>query len=401
MEETKAKSQFPAMEEEVLNFWTTNQIFQQSITKDAPQGDYVFYDGPPFATGTPHYGHLVANLIKDVVPRFWTMRGYRVERKWGWDCHGLPIENIIEKDLGFKTKQDIVAYGIDKFNAACRERVLEYAEDWQTTINRLGRWVDMKNPYRTMDLDYMESVWSVFKKLYDKGLIYEGYRSMYVCPRCETTLSQSEVSEGYRDIKDLSAIAKFELIDEPGTFVLAWTTTPWTLIANVALAVGADIDYAQISSEGNNFILAKSRLADVFKDKEFNITKEFKGSEIVGKKYQPLFDYYSQDQSLQNHNNGWQIYAADFVTTEDGTGVVHIAPAFGEDDLNLGKANDLPFIQHLGMDGSIKAEAGDFAGLSVKPIDDHTSTDVAIIKYLAHNNLLFSKAKYEHSYPHC
>lgn len=401
MEEAKAKSQFPAMEEEVLNFWTTNQIFQQSITKDAPGGDYVFYDGPPFATGTPHYGHLVANLIKDVVPRFWTMRGYRVERKWGWDCHGLPIENIIEKDLGFKTKQDIVAYGIDKFNAACRERVLEYAEDWQTTINRLGRWVDMKNPYRTMDLDYMESVWSVFKKLYDKGLIYEGYRSMYVCPRCETTLSQSEVSEGYRDIKDLSAIAKFELIDEPGTFVLAWTTTPWTLIANVALAVGAEIDYVQISSEGNNFILAKSRLTDVFKDKEFNITKEFKGSELVGKKYQPLFSYYSQDQSLQNHNNGWQVYSADFVTTEDGTGVVHIAPAFGEDDLNLGKANDLPFIQHLGMDGIIKVEAGDFAGLSVKPIDDHTSTDVAIIKYLAHNNLLFSKAKYEHSYPHC
>ena len=207
MEETKAKSQFPAMEEEVLNFWTTNQIFQQSITKDAPQGDYVFYDGPPFATGAPHYGHLVANLIKDVVPRFWTMRGYRVERKWGWDCHGLPIENIIEKDLGFKTKQDIVAYGIDKFNAACRERVLEYADDWQVTINRLGRWVDMASPYRTMDLNYMESVWSVFKKLYDKGLIYEGYRSMYVCPRCETTLSQSEVSEGYRDIKDLSAIA--------------------------------------------------------------------------------------------------------------------------------------------------------------------------------------------------
>jgi isoleucyl-tRNA synthetase len=401
MADSAPKSQFPGMEEEVLQFWQTNQIFEQSITKDAPHGDYVFYDGPPFATGTPHYGHLVGSIIKDVVPRFWTMKGYRVERKWGWDCHGLPIENIIEKDLGFKTKQDIVSYGVDKFNAACRERVLEYAEDWQKTITRLGRWADMTSPYRTMDLPYMESVWSVFKKLYDQGLIYEGYRSMYVCPRCETTLSQSEVSEGYRDIKDLSAIAKFELADDPGTFVLAWTTTPWTLIANVALAVGADIDYVTVELATERFVLAKSRVADLFKDQAITIINELKGSELVGKKYQPVFDYYAQDQALKNHASGWQILAADFVTTEDGTGVVHIAPAFGEDDLNLGKAYELPFIQHLGMDGIIKSEAGDFAGLSVKPIDDHSSTDVAIIKYLAGKKLLFSKAKYEHSYPHC
>ena len=260
---TTSKNPMVELEEGVLEFWQKNNIFEKSVerittpsastrppllrkegrgaasdTSDEAIKNYVFYDGPPFATGTPHYGHLVGNLMKDVVPRYWTMNGYRVERKWGWDCHGLPIENIIEKDLGFKSKKDIVEYGIDKFNAACRERVLEYAHDWEKTINRIGRWVDMSHPYRTMDLDYMESIWWALKQLYGQELIYEGYRSMHVCPRCETTLSQSEVAEGYRDVKDLSCIAKFELVDEPGTFVLAWTTTPWTLIGNVALAVG-------------------------------------------------------------------------------------------------------------------------------------------------------------------
>ncbi|MEI7498394.1 MAG: isoleucine--tRNA ligase [Candidatus Falkowbacteria bacterium] len=394
-------NQFVEMEHEVLAFWDKAKVFEQSVEREAPKGDYVFYDGPPFATGTPHYGHIVGSLMKDVVPRYWTMQGYRVERKWGWDCHGLPIENIAEKELGFKQKKDILEYGVDKFNELCRSKVLGYVEEWEKVIHRFGRWADMKNSYRTMDLDYMESIWWVFKQLWDKDLIYEGYRSILVCPRCETTLSQMEVSEGYKDIKDLSAIAKFELLDEPGTFVLAWTTTPWTLIGNVALAVGVDIDYVKIEVENIKYILAKARVQDVLKEKEYKIIAEFKGKELVGKKYQPLFDYYAKQDNLEKKENGWQIYAGDFVTTEDGVGVVHIAPAFGEDDLNLGKEYNLPFVQHVGMDGVIKSEAGEFAGMQVKAIDDHTKTDIEIIKYLAHNGLLFHKEKYEHSYPHC
>lgn len=388
-------------EEAVLAFWEKSATFEKSVSKEAPQGDYVFYDGPPFATGTPHYGHLVSSIMKDVVPRYYTMNGYRVERRWGWDCHGLPIENIVEKELGTQRKKDIEEMGVGKFNDLCRSKVMTYADEWEKVISRLGRWVDMKNPYRTMDLDFMESIWWVFKTLWDKDLIYKDYRSMHICPRCETTLSQSEVTEGYRDIKDLSAIAKFELSDEPGTYILAWTTTPWTLIGNVALAVGAEIEYVKIISDGANYILAKERVADVFKDKQYEISATVKGADLVGRAYRPLFDYYADNQELENHENGWKIYAADFVTTEDGTGVVHIAPAFGEDDMKLGRDNKLPFIQHVGLDGHFAPEVKDFPGLHVKPLGDHTSTDIEIIKYLAGKGLLFHKEKYEHSYPHC
>lgn len=395
------RSPFPEMEEEVLNFWEKGKIFEKSVEKEAPNGDYVFYDGPPFATGLPHYGHLVGNIMKDVVPRYWTMKGYRVERKWGWDCHGLPIENIVEKELGSKSKKDIEKLGVAKFNEICRSKVLSYVKDWEAVIRKLGRWADMKNSYKTMDLDFMESVWAVFKTMYDKDLIYKGYRSMHICPRCETTLSQSEVAEGYRDIKDLSCIAKFELVDEPGIYLLAWTTTPWTLIANVALAVGGDMAYVKVKSEGENYILAKELIEIVLKEKEFEIIEKFKGSDLFGKKYKPLFNYYSDDEKLENRKNGWQIYAGDFVSTEEGTGIVHIAPAFGEDDMNMGKEHNLPFVQHIGMDGNFMSEVKDFEGRNVKPIDNNMSTDIEIIKYLAHNNLLFHKEKYEHSYPHC
>ncbi len=464
-ENKQAKSQFPAMEEDVLKFWEENKIFEKSVEREAPKGDYVFYDGPPFATGTPHYGHIAASIMKDSVPRYWTMRGYRVERKWGWDCHGLPIENIVEKELGSKSKKDMEEIGVEKFNDICRTKVEGYADVWERVIGRLGRWADMKNSYRTMDLNYMESIWWVFKQLWDKDLIYEGFRSMHVCPRCETTLSQMEVSEGYKDIKDLSAIAKFELIDpviaseakqsheetaekfnkrmekerdhhvteapcDGKTYVLAWTTTPWTLIGNVALAVGEDIEYVKVgimnyeSGIMNYYVIAKDiyeRLYDkddkdslkikfnlVFADNEKEgedsskeIIETIKGSDLVGLKYKPLFDYYSKDEKLDGHENGWIIYAGDFVNTEEGTGIVHIAPAFGEDDMELGKEYGLPFVQHLGMDGIIKKEVTDFAGMNVKEIDNHMATDIEVIKYLAHNDLLFHKEKYEHSYPHC
>lgn len=404
--EKMEKSPYSQKEEELLKFWAENDIFEKSIKSRSEEKPYVFYDGPPFATGLPHYGHIMASTVKDVYPRFFTMRGFRVERRWGWDCHGLPIENIAEKELGIKTKKQIEEFGVDKFNEFCRSKVLSYAEAWKTIISRLGRWADMDGAYKTMDIEYMESVWWVFKQLWDKGLIYENYRSMHICPRCETTLSQSEVAEGYKNIKDLSLIAEFRLPDEDNTSILAWTTTPWTLIGNVALAVGAQIDYVKIEKkdQGNGelvrFILAKDRLKSVFGDDEYKVVEEFKGEELEGRKYRPLFDFYI-DQPIENRENLYTVLCADFVTTEDGTGVVHIAPAFGEDDMNLGKTKNLPFIQHVGMDGIIKDGNGEFSGLSVKPADDVQSTDVAIIKYLATKGLLFDKSQYEHSYPHC
>ncbi len=398
--ETRANP-FLDLENQVLKFWEDNNIFQKSVAKEAPQGDYVFYDGPPFATGTPHYGHIAASVMKDAVPRYWTMKGYRVERRWGWDCHGLPIENIVEQEIGTKSKKDIEKYGVDKFNESCRSRVLEFADEWERVIRKIGRWAEMKSAYRTMDLDYMESIWWVFKQLWDKDLIYEGYRSMHVCPRCETTLSQSEVTEGYKDVKDLSVTAKFRVKDQDNTYILGWTTTPWTLIGNVALAVGEDVDYVKIKQTDSFYIIAKERLEEVIKDQEYEIVEALKGKNLIGLAYEPLFNYYSTQNELENKENGWKVYAGDFVNTEEGTGIVHIAPGFGEDDLNLGKVNNLPFIQHVDLSGHFKEEVTDFSGLSVKPKDDVMSTDVEIIKYLAAKELLFSKAKYEHSYPHC
>jgi len=410
------KQSLPEMEENILKFWEESRIFEKSLElrKNAPL--YSFYDGPPFATGTPHYGHIVASTMKDVVPRYWTMRGYRVPRVWGWDCHGLPIENIAEKELGVKRKKEILEkYGVEKFNEICRSKVLEYVADWKKVIRRLGRWADMENAYKTMDLPFMESVWWVFKELWDKGLVYESYRSMHICPRCETTLSQSEVAEGYKMVKDLSVVVKFHL--KPGqkwadgkyetkdaVYALAWTTTPWTLIGNVALAVGEKINYTALRVDGIKelLIIASDRVEEIFKDREIEIVHDdIKGEDLFGLEYDSLFDYYSTDKDLKNRENGWKIYPADFVTTVEGTGIVHIASAFGEDDLNLGKKFDLPFVSHVDMDGTIRPEAKDFAGLDVKPIDDSQKTDVEIIKHLAKRNLLFAKKQFEHSYPHC
>jgi len=404
------KQPLSEMEENILKFWEENKIFEKSLELRKDAELYSFYDGPPFATGTPHYGHIVASTMKDVVPRYWTMRGFRVPRVWGWDCHGLPIENIAEKELGVRRKKEILEkYGVEKFNELCRSKVLEYVEEWKKIIKRLGRWADMERAYKTMDLPFMESVWWVFKELWDKGLVYEGYRSMHICPRCETTLSQSEVAEGYKTTKDLSAVVRFELMDEPHTFFLAWTTTPWTLIGNVALAVGENISYCKLKiksenikfKDGETYILAKDRVADILGDQEYEIVEEMRGKDLVGKSYKPLFDYYFKDENLKNRENGWKVWPADFVTTEEGTGTVHIAPAFGENDMKLGQKFNLPFVSHVDMDGTIRPEAADFAGLDVKPIEDSQKTDVGIIKYLAKNGALFSKQQYEHSYPHC
>jgi isoleucyl-tRNA synthetase len=394
------KSIFSQKEEEVLDFWEKNKVFEKSLEKKAPHGDYVFYDGPPFATGLPHYGHLVASIMKDTIPRYFTMKGYRVKRRWGWDCHGLPVENLAEKELGLKNKQDIEDLGVGKFNNYCESIVLRYAEDWKKTIKRVGRWVDMENDYKTMNPEYTESIWWVFKSLFEKGLIYKGYKSMHICGRCGTTLSNFEVGQGYKDIKDFSVVVSFELLDEPKTYILAWTTTPWTLIGNVALAVKEDIDYVVVSIDGKKYILAKKRAEELLKDKDYKIEKEVKGRDLVGKKYKPLFDYYVNNE-IEGKENGWKVYGGDFVSIEEGTGVVHIAPAFGEDDMQMKEKYDLPFIQHVDMFGKFKEEVKDFLKMEVKPKDDHTKTDVEIIKYLAKEELLFKKEKYEHSYPHC
>lgn len=401
-------------EQEILELWERTGAFQKSVDQRPDNKPYVFYDGPPFATGLPHYGHIVASLMKDAVPRYWTMRGYRVERVWGWDCHGLPIENIVEKEIGTKTKKEIEAMGVAEFNERCRSKVLGYVEDWKKTVRRLGRWVDMEHAYVTMSRDYMESVWWVFKQLWDKGLVYEDYRAMHICPRCETTLSQQEVSEGYKDVKDISVYVKFKLkageqltkLGLPeGTAMVAWTTTPWTLPGNVALAVGPGVDYALVQSEGQHYIVATELTAKVFANKEFAILKEVGGVELVGLAYEPLFDYYAKDRTLKNWANGWKVYAANFVTEESGTGIAHQAPAFGADDWALGKQVGLPFVQHVGMDGRMKSEVHDFAGAEVKPRSDddkvRLGTDIAVLKYLQDSGAFFAKENLTHSYPHC
>jgi len=400
MSEESNKSPRAKKEEQTLKFWQDNKIFQKTLEKESPKGEYVFYDGPPFATGTPHYGHLLAGTIKDYVGRYQTMKGKHVPRRWGWDCHGLPVENIVEKELGLKSRKDIEEYGIEKFNQKARASVLTYVDDWKKIVPRMGRFVDMENDYKTMDPSFTESVWWIFSQLNKKGFVYEGFKSMHLCPRCETTLSNFEVNQGYKDITDISVTVKFAVTGEANTYFLAWTTTPWTLPGNVALAVGPDIDYVKIKVQatGESYILAKSRLG-IIKD-DYGIVEEFKGEKIVGKSYRPVFDYYNNKET-KNIENGFKVYGAGFVTTEDGTGMVHIAPAFGEDDMILGKENNLPFIQHVGTNGKFKPEVKDFVDQDVKPKDDHQASDILVIKYLAGKGTLFTKEKIIHSYPHC
>lgn len=410
MESLPEKSEAAKQEEAMLAFWERERIFEKSLEKDSPKGEYVFYDGPPFATGLPHYGHIVASIIKDSIPRYQTMRGYHVSRVWGWDCHGLPIENIVEKILGFKHKKDIKEYGIAKFNDRCREEVLRYVSDWEKIVPRIGRWADMEHAYRTMDPSYMESVWWVFKQIYDKGLVYEDYRSMHICPRCETTLSQQEVAEGYKEVKDISVTVKCKVKNPQAhglpenTYLLAWTTTPWTLPGNVALAISPTMKYVVIEHNGENLVVAQMRTKTAIPDPS-SIVKSVDPSDLIGLEYEPLFDYYANDATLKNRENGWKVYAADFVTADTGTGIVHIAPAFGEDDMALGKEQNLPFVQHVSMDGTMREEVRDFAGREVKPNSGDDSirlgTDIAVLKYLQEHGTFFAKENILHTYPHC
>ncbi|HEU4677434.1 MAG TPA: class I tRNA ligase family protein [Candidatus Paceibacterota bacterium] len=412
--ENNEKSDAARREEEVLAFWKERDIFHKSLTKDAPKGDYVFYDGPPFATGTPHYGHILAGTIKDAIPRFFTMRGYRVKRKWGWDCHGLPLENIIEKKLGLATKRDIEELGVKKFNEAAREAVLEYEDDWKEVVPRMGRWVDMEHDYKTMDSTYTESVWWAFSELDRQGLVYEGFKSMHLCPRCGTTLSNFEVNQGYKDIKDIAVTVKLPLLGTDGnvtdTSLLVWTTTPWTLPGNMAAAVNSEIEYVKVRvpiEDGDEVvILAKERLAQLDTD-AYEVLETMKGKDLVGLRYEPPFDYYKHEE-FQNKEHAWKVYHADYVEVgEEGTGAVHLAPAYGEEDLELAKREGIPVIHHVGEDGRFKDVITDFKGRLAKPKDDdatgvtHLEADIEVVKALKERGRLFRKENITHSYPHC
>ena len=415
------KSEVAIREEAIARFWLEHDIFKKSLEKPAgaePVGQFTFYDGPPFATGTPHYGHILASTIKDAVPRFWTMNGMRVERKWGWDCHGLPLENLIEKKLGLATKRDIEDFGVKNFNEAARSTVMEYADYWKMAIPRMGRWADMEDDYKTMDSTYTESVWWVFSELHKKGLVFEGFKTMHLCPRCGTTLSNFEVNQGYKDIKDIAVTVKLLLLDDNGnvtdTSLLVWTTTPWTLPGNLAAAVHNDIDYVKVKvsslradSEAihEHYVLAKERLTQL-DGVQYEIEEEMKGSALVGKSYQSPFNYlHSQDF---DKTNAWKIWHADYVEVgTEGTGAVHIAPAYGDDDMKLAKANNVPIIHHVDKTGHFMDFVTDFAGRLVKPKDDdtagidHKDTDIEILKALQAAGKVFKKENITHSYPHC
>jgi len=400
------RQSFPEMEKNILKYWEENKIFEKSVEQRKDGEKFVFYDGPPFANGLPHYGHILATALKDAVTRYWTMKGYYVPRTNGWDCHGLPVEYEIEKELGLSGRKAIVDYGVENFNAKCRESVFRYTDQWKGLLQRVGRWVDFDDTYATLDNDYMESIWWVFKQIWDKDMVYTGFKSMHICPRCETPLSNFEVSQGYKDVTDMTVTAKFKLKEdalkaikakEKDVYVLAWTTTPWTLPGNVALAFGKDIEYvkvqAKIAEDKEETYILAAKLADaVLGEGKYVVLEKVDPEKLVGKSYEPLFDYYV------NAGLPGQLYTiniGDFVTTEDGTGVVHIASMFGEDDYNFGLKYGYAQVNHVNMDGTFREEVKEFAGKSVIPQNSN------IADFLAKKGLLFKKYNYKHSYPHC
>jgi isoleucyl-tRNA synthetase len=386
---------FPRLEEDVLARWERDQTFAASVAsrEAGPSGDneFIFYDGPPFANGLPHYGHLLTGFVKDAVPRYQTMKGRRVERRFGWDCHGLPAEVEAEKELGIAGHPAITEFGIDKFNDACRTSVLRYTDEWQRYVTRQARWVDFENDYKTLDTPYMESVMWAFRTLWDKGLIYEGFRVLAYCWRCETPLSNTEtrMDDVYRDRQDPALTVSFQL--ETGEKILAWTTTPWTLPSNLALAVGPDVDYAVMAHpDGNKYILAAARLGGYEKELEgAEQVATLKGAELVGRRYTPLFPFFADTE------NAFQVLGAEFVTTEDGTGVVHMAPGFGEDDQNECNAAGIPTICPMDEHGQYTAEITPWVGRHV------FDANPDVIKSLKEMGVVMRHDTYNHSYPHC
>ena len=385
------KASISAREEKVLKFWNENKIFEKSLEQRQHGPYFTFYDGPPFATGLPHYGHLLAGTIKDVVPRYKTMKGYYVPRRFGWDCHGLPVENEIEKSHHLTGAKAIEEYGIASFNEACRSIVQRYVEDWKSTVLRMGRWVDFDHTYKTMDRSFMESVWWVFQQLWDKGLVYQGYKVMPFSTKLGTPLSNFEAGENYKEVDDPAITVQFQSVNDPQVYFLAWTTTPWTLISNLALMVGADIQYVQVveKTSGKKFILAESRLAANFKsEEEYSIEKRIKGSELAGQTYHPLFPHFAD-------KNGFRVILDEGVSLDEGTGIVHSAPAFGEVDFYACKKEKIDIVCPVDMNGQFTEEVPEYQGVLVK------DADKAIIKRLKEEGKLFKQAVLRHRYPFC
>lgn len=385
------------VEEAMLKVWKDEKTFQASLEKTKNGQPYSFYDGPPFANGLPHFGHSLVQSIKDSIGRYQTMRGKHVKRVNGWDCHGLPVEFAIEKQFNVSGKKQIMELGLEKFNQACRDSVFSYKADWEAYFERIGRWTDIDNAYATIDTSYTESVWWTFKQIHDKGLIYKGFKCMPYCPRCATPLSNFEVNEGYKDgVSDPSVYVKFKLYDE-NVYMLAWTTTPWSLPGNAALAVKADAQYVRLElldDDGNKeqLILAKNRL-EALKSDNYEVLETITGKDLVGKRYEPVFKL----TNLPNNDNLYKIWAADFVSIDDGTGVLHVAPAFGEDDLSLGQTNDVPVLTTVGPDGKVKTDLGlkGFEGKFFK------SADKLIIEQLTGEGKIYAAETFEHTYPFC
>src|SRR5690606_30224159 len=383
------KINYPETEQKILKFWEENKIFEKSISSRDENKTFTFYEGPPTANGKPGIHHVMARALKDLVCRYKTLQGYRVERKAGWDTHGLPVEIEVEKKLGIKHKSEVLDYGVEKYNQKCRESVFTYLDLWEKMTTRMGYWIDLNSAYITLDNNYIESVWWALKTLFDKGLIYKDYKIVPQDPKSETVLSSHELALGYRETKDPSVYVLFKIKDKD-EHILVWTTTPWTLISNVALAVGADVDYVKVKHapkgvEEKIIILAKERLSVL--DGEYEIVKEFKGIELEGTEYEQLMSYITPDKKA------FFVVTGDFVSTEDGSGIVHIAPAFGQDDYELSKKYNLPMLQPVTRGGLFTPEITDFAGQFVKDADN------GIIKKLRDEGKLFKKETIVHSYP--
>ncbi len=383
---------FPQMEEGILKFWRENKIFEKSLEKDAPKGNWTFLDGPPFVTGMPHYGTLLSSIPKDVFGRYWTMKGYHVRRVWGWDGHGLPIENKVENKLKIKRKKDIEeAIGVKKFIAECLSYVQEVSAEWEWYVDHIGRWLDFKNAYKTWDLPYMESVMWVFKQIYDKGYIYKGLRVSLYCPHCATPISNFEVAmdqDNYQDITEPSDVYKYQSVNDPGTFFLAWSTTPWTKIATLALAVNPKLTYVKVKQKDEFYILAKTTLPILLPD--YEIMEEFPGEKLVGQKFIGHFDFFQHETGKKV----FEIIGGDFVTAEEGTGIVTIA-AYGEEDLRVMDEYNVQIVLVLDDEGKIKPEVGLWAG------ENYLEINSKVNQYLANKGLLYKEESITHSVPAC
>lgn len=387
-EKVSTSLNFVDREKEVLEFWKKNNIFEKSIESREGGPTYTFYDGPPTANGMPHIGHILTRVIKDIIPRYRTMKGYKVLRKAGWDTHGLPVELEVEKQLGINGKSQIENYGVEPFIKQCKQSVWKYKNEWEKMSDRVGYWADMENPYVTYDNNYIESEWWALKKIWEQGLLYKGHKIVPYCPRCGTALSSHEVAQGYKDVKETSIYVKFRVKGEEQVYLMAWTTTPWTLPSNVALTVNPDETYVKAKCSDEVYILAEALAETVLKE-EFEVLERVQGKDLIGMEYEPLFDFVVPDKKA------YYVVGGDFVTLTDGTGIVHTAPAFGEDDARVGRAYDLPFVQLVNEQGRFVDAVKPWKGVFVKDADRE------IISHLDQRNLLYKAMDYEHSYPFC